>query len=132
MFKKLLLIITFLLAGTAFAAVDINSASSAELDGIKGIGPGLSTKILTERKKSPFKDWADFISRVPGVGAKNATKFSSEGLRVNDKAFEGKASTTAAVPATKSTVKKTTEPTAAAPATAAPAAPTAVEAPAKK
>ncbi|MDP3227573.1 MAG: helix-hairpin-helix domain-containing protein, partial [Acidovorax sp.] len=46
MFKKILLIITLLYAAAAFAAVDVNKASAAELDGIKGIGPSLSTKIL--------------------------------------------------------------------------------------
>ena len=74
-------------ASTAFAAIDVNQATAAELDGIKGIGPGISEKILSERKQAPFKDWEDFISRVNGIGDKTAAKFSSEGLRVNGKTF---------------------------------------------
>jgi len=86
-FKKILLIITLLYAAAAFAAVDVNKATAAELDGIKGIGPGLSTKILDERKNGNFKDWSDFIARVGGVGEKTAAKFSTEGLTVNGKKF---------------------------------------------
>ena len=91
MFKKILLIITLLYAAAAFAAVDVNKASAAELDGIKGIGPSLSTKILDERKNGNFKDWSDFIGRVGGVGEKTAAKFSSEGLTVNGKKFSAAA-----------------------------------------
>lgn len=91
MLKKILLIITMLYAAAAFAAVDVNKATAAELDGIKGIGPSLSTKILDERKNSNFKDWSDFIARVGGVGEKTAAKFSSEGLTVNGKKFSAAA-----------------------------------------
>lgn len=86
-FKKILLIITMLYAAAAFAAVDVNKATAAELDGIKGIGPGISTRILDERKNGNFKDWSDFIARVGGVGEKTAAKFSAEGLTVNGKKF---------------------------------------------
>ncbi len=88
MLKKILLIITLLYAAAAFAAVDVNKASAADLDSIKGIGPGLSTRILDERKNGNFKDWSDFIARVGGVGEKTAAKFSAEGLTVNGKKFK--------------------------------------------
>ncbi len=91
MFKKILLIITMLYAAAAFAAVDVNKATAAELDGIKGIGPSLSTKILDERKNGNFKDWSDLIARVSGVGEKSAAKFSGEGLTVNGKKFSAAA-----------------------------------------
>jgi len=107
MFKKFLCLIAAVIAATAFAAVDINKASEADLDGIKGIGPSLSGKILAERKKAPFKDWGDLIERVKGVGPASASKFSAEGLTVNGNAFDaGKApgaddKKAAAVPASK-------------------------------
>lgn len=92
MLKTLLtLIATLLLAAAALAAVDVNTASEAELDGIKGIGPGLSGRILEERKSAPFKDWADFIGRVGGVGNKSAVNFSKEGLTVNGKKYSAAA-----------------------------------------
>ena len=87
MFKKILLIITMLYAAAAFAAVDVNKATAAELDSIKGIGPGISAKILDERKNGNFKDWSDLIARVGGVGEKTAAKYSAEGLTVNGKKF---------------------------------------------
>ncbi|APW45928.1 ComEA family DNA-binding protein [Rhodoferax antarcticus] len=89
MLKKLLTFVAMLYAATCFAAVDVNKASVAELDSIKGIGPGISAKILDERKKGDFKDWADLVDRVNGVGDRNAAKFSAEGLTVNGEAFKG-------------------------------------------
>jgi competence protein ComEA len=80
-----------LYAAACFAAVDVNKATAAELDGVKGIGPGISTKILDERKKGNFKDWNDFVERVKGVGEGNAAKFSAEGLTVNGAGFKGAA-----------------------------------------
>lgn len=89
MLKKILALVAMLYAAACFAAVDVNKATAAELDGIKGIGPGISTKILDERKKGNFKDWTDFVDRVKGVGEGNAAKFSAEGLTVNGDSFKG-------------------------------------------
>ena len=89
MFKKLLAIVAMIYAAAAFAAVDVNKATAAELDAVKGIGPGISGKILDERKKGPFKDWNDLITRVNGVGEANAAKFSAEGMTVGGAAFAG-------------------------------------------
>ena len=89
MLKKILAIVAMLYAAAAFAAVDVNKATAAELDGIKGIGPGISTKILDERKKGNFKDWNDFIERVKGIGETNAAKFSAEGVTVGGASFKG-------------------------------------------
>lgn len=92
MLKKLLtLLVATLLATATWAAVDVNTATEAELDGIKGIGPGLSGRILQERQSAPFKDWADFIGRVGGVGNKSAVNFSKEGLTVNGKKYSAAA-----------------------------------------
>lgn len=88
MLKKILATVGMLYAAASFAAVDVNKASAAELDSIKGVGPGISTKILDERKKGTFKDWADFVDRVGGVGEGNAAKFSAEGMTVNGEAFK--------------------------------------------
>ncbi|MDD2547206.1 MAG: helix-hairpin-helix domain-containing protein [Burkholderiaceae bacterium] len=83
MLKKLLVLLAMLYAAASFAAVEVNKANAAELDSIKGIGPALSGRILDERKKGNFKDWADFMNRVNGVGKVSAGKFSAEGLTVN-------------------------------------------------
>ena len=89
MIKKMLAAILSLLAAAAFAAVDVNRATQAELESIKGIGPVISAKILDERKKGAFKDWEDMVTRVKGVGEGNAAKFSADGLTVNGATFKG-------------------------------------------
>lgn len=94
MLKKILAVLAMLYAAACFAAVDVNKATAAELDGLKGIGPAISGKIVDERKKGNFKDWQDFIDRVKGVGENNAAKFSAEGLTVNGTSFKGAAAKT--------------------------------------
>jgi competence protein ComEA len=94
MFKKILAILAMLYTVLAMAAVDVNKASEAELDSVKGIGPGTSKMIITERKKGDFKSWDDFIDRVKGVGDKRAASLSEAGLTVGGASY--KPSTTAA------------------------------------
>jgi len=72
-------------------ATDVNRASQAELESVKGIGPGLSGKILKAREAGAFKDWADFVERVGGVGPGNAARFSANGLTVGGAAFSAQA-----------------------------------------
>lgn len=87
MFKNLVAAILALCAAAAFAAVDVNKASQAELESIKGIGPSVSGRMLEERTKKPFADWSDMETRVKGVGPGNAAKFSAAGLTVNGAAY---------------------------------------------
>jgi competence protein ComEA len=69
-------------AFAANAAVDANKASQPELETVKGIGPGLSGKILAARKNGDFKNWEDLVERVGGIGPGNAARFSQAGLTV--------------------------------------------------
>lgn len=82
MFKKILAFFAAMSLVAAFAAVDVNKATEAELDGIKGIGPVTTKLIVSERKKGAFKNWEDFVARVKGVGDKSAAQFSAAGLTV--------------------------------------------------
>ena len=91
MFKKLLAFFAAMFLVAAFAAVDVNKATEAELDGVKGIGPVTSKLIMSERKKGEFKNWDDFVARVKGVGDKSAAQFSAEGLTVSGAKYEGPA-----------------------------------------
>ena len=75
----------------AFAAVDANQATRADLETVKGIGPGLSAKIVDARKTGAFKDWGDLVERVGGIGPGNAARFSQAGLTVGGSAFDAKA-----------------------------------------
>lgn len=88
MIKRILASLALLCASTVFAGVDANKASAAELDGVKGIGPAMSTKILDARKQGEFKDWQDFMDRVKGIGPGNAAKLSEAGLTVGGATFK--------------------------------------------
>ena len=98
MLKKIIATLLALYAAAAFAAsVDVNKASLAELEAVKGVGPVAAAKILDERKKGSYKDWSDVMQRVHGIKEARAAKLSSAGLTVNGEAFHG-----AATPAKKS------------------------------
>ena len=93
------ILLSLVLAAFAFAAqasVDANKATQAELQTIKGIGPGLSTKILAARKAGEFKNWPDMVERVSGIGPGNAQRFSQAGLTVGNASYSGQPVATAA------------------------------------
>jgi len=111
MLKKLFSLIALMAATSAFAAIDVNKASEADLDGLKGIGPSTTQLILSERKKAEFKDWSDLMKRVKGIGPSKAAKLSAEGLTVRGAAYapapaaEGKGGTGGGVDGTAVTTK---------------------------
>jgi competence protein ComEA len=84
---RLVAALTALLAAAACAAADVNRASQAELESVKGIGPALSTVIVGERRHGEFASWADLMRRVRGMSAASAERFSRAGLTVNGKAY---------------------------------------------
>jgi len=51
MLKHSLTALAFCYVGTCFAALDFNTATDADLDSIKGIGPAMSSKILDEHRQ---------------------------------------------------------------------------------
>ena len=100
MFRKLIATLLAVFALNAFAAVDANQASRADLETVKGIGPGLSGKILKAREAGSFKNWNDLVERVGGIGNGNAPKLSQAGLTVGGAAYDS-AAAAAPAPATK-------------------------------
>ncbi|MCA1326825.1 ComEA family DNA-binding protein [Herbaspirillum sp. alder98] len=94
MLKKLLMVIVslWIMVAPVRADVDVNKADQAALDGVRGIGPSMSKRILGERDKGGnFKDWRDLQQRVKGIKEKSAEKLSGNGLTVNGQALGGKA-----------------------------------------
>ena len=75
-------IATALLAGVAWAQVDLNKATEIELDGLKGLGPTMTREVMAERQKATFRDWPDVLQRVKGIGPKKAASLSEQGVRV--------------------------------------------------
>lgn len=88
--KFLLAALLALFSAAAFAAVEANEASQAQLESLKGVGPGVSDRILEARKAGPFQDWADFLGRVKGVGEVTAARLSKAGLTVNGSAYSAR------------------------------------------
>jgi competence protein ComEA len=89
MFKHIVSVMVALASSWAMATVDVNKATVADLDSIKGIGPGTSAKVLKAREQAAFKDWSDLIQRVGGIGPKKAAQLSDNGLTVNGQTYGG-------------------------------------------
>ena len=64
-------------------ALEVNQATEAELDGLRGLGPAFTRRILAERSLRPFADWPDLMRRVSGMEGVTAQKLSAQGLTVN-------------------------------------------------
>ncbi|MBY0465774.1 MAG: helix-hairpin-helix domain-containing protein [Burkholderiales bacterium] len=71
----------------AAPALDVNMATEADLDSLRGFGPATTARVLAEREKGPFTSWADLMARVKGLRAATATKLSAQGLTVNGQAY---------------------------------------------
>ena len=89
--------VAMLCAAGLCSATDFNTATEAELDSIRGIGPATSRRILAEREKGTFRDWADLMARVKGIQPATAQRYAAQGVTVNGLPFSP-ASTTATVP----------------------------------
>ena len=64
----LLIVALFMFTGTVYAAVNINTATQAELETLQGIGPAKAKAIVDHRKKNgPFKSPGD-LEKVHGIG----------------------------------------------------------------
>jgi competence protein ComEA len=74
----LFLIALFTFLSTAYAAVNINTATQAELETLQGIGPVKATAIIEHRKKKgPFKTPGD-LEKVKGIGPATMKRLRSE------------------------------------------------------
>ena len=72
------------LGGTFVAyALDVNVASVAELERLRGIGPRTAQMIVQERERAGvFESLTDLSERVRGIGAQRVKVLQSGGLRV--------------------------------------------------
>lgn len=90
--KKLFVILVacFAFATAAFAGqVNLNTASQAELDTLKGVGPVKAKAIMDYRAKNgPFKS-VDDLEKVSGFGKKTVDKLRAD-LTVNGAAAPAK------------------------------------------
>ena len=84
-------LVALLVAGQALAAVDVNRADLASLESVRGVGTVLAAAIVYERARAPFRDWADLLARIKGIGAASAARLSAAGLTVDGTSFEAAA-----------------------------------------
>lgn len=70
-------------SGFAAYALDVNVASVAELERLRGIGPRTAQMIIQERTRAgAFESLSDLSDRVRGLGAQRVKALQSLGLRV--------------------------------------------------
>lgn len=69
--KKLFMIVilSFLFTGIALAAVNINTASQAELESLQGIGPAKAKAIIEYREQNGSFTSIDDLANVSGIGS---------------------------------------------------------------
>jgi len=78
--KKLLigLILFVFSAISAFAAVNLNTATQAELEAVKGIGPSKAKAIIAYREKSGGFKSVDELAKVKGFGTASVAKLKGQ------------------------------------------------------
>jgi len=74
----LLLVTLFIFTGAAFAAVNINTATQAELETLKGIGPAKAKAIIEYRKKKGSFKSVDDLQGVSGIGPATVQKLRKD------------------------------------------------------
>lgn len=78
--KKMLFVLLALLSFSfsAFAALNLNTATQAELEALKGIGPAKAKAIIDYRQKNGGFKSVDELEKVQGIGAGILKKVRAE------------------------------------------------------
>ena len=73
-----------MLAATAHAVTEVNTATQSELESIRGLGVTRVEQILAEREHNgAYTDAADLARRIPGLGRKSVRQLQENGLSIN-------------------------------------------------
>lgn len=65
-------------ADASGVTIDLNTAGTAELESLPGVGPALAARILAQRQsQGPFRSVQDLLE-VPGIGAKTLARFADK------------------------------------------------------
>ena len=80
----------FLLVGTSWAAVNINTATQSELESVKGLGPTKARAIIEYREKNGHFKSVDELDKVKGFGKVSVEKLKAELVVEPDNSAAGK------------------------------------------
>lgn len=72
------LLLSFACVFPAMAAVDLNQATQAELEAVKGIGPSKAKAIISHREKNGAFKSVDDLDKVKGFGKASISKLKGE------------------------------------------------------
>ena len=75
---KIVLVLEGLTGLPAFAAVNINTATESELEGVKGVGPAKAKAIITYREAHGNFKSLDELDNVKGFGKASVEKLKGE------------------------------------------------------
>jgi len=78
--KKFLIsaLLALFMASPVFAAVDLNTATQAELESVKGIGPAKAKAIMVYREKNGGFKNVDDLAKVKGFGKASVAKLKDQ------------------------------------------------------
>lgn len=76
-------LLVFGLASACAHALELNTATTRQLERLDGIGLSMARRIVEERRKhGEFRHWDDLQSRVRGLSELKAWELSDQGLTV--------------------------------------------------
>jgi competence protein ComEA len=67
---------------------ELNAATLAQIEQVRGIGVALAERLVAERDRRPFRDWSDLTLRVRGLGNAGAQRLSDAGWRIDGRAYD--------------------------------------------
>lgn len=82
----------------AFAAVNLNTATQAELESLKGVGPAKAKSIIEYREQNGAFQSVDDLKKVKGFGDKTIENLKND-LQVDNNAQKGQGATETDLPA---------------------------------
>ena len=78
----------FISANLAFAAVNLNTATQAELESLKGVGPAKAKSIIEYREQNGAFQSVDELKKVKGFGEKSVESLKND-LHVGENPQKG-------------------------------------------
>ena len=66
------------------AVQDLNQATRAEIEAVRGVGVELADRMLKARETGHFVDWADLRQRVKGVSRRALVGFREAGFHIRN------------------------------------------------